>query len=147
MPLLAQETRTSEMPWFDMEHCAFCKNMAGMEDRMADMMCDTHKIDNGMMMVAFVPDDLKAAMRKADQAMMDTVKRLEAGEQLAMCGFCQQIGMLMSKGVKMQKLVGEHGEVTLFTTDDPELVKVVHEFADRTIKETKAHHERLSRAG
>ena len=135
--LSAQNRPATEMPWFDMQHCAFCKNMVHLEDRMTELCCDTHKIDNGMIMVSFVPEDLRDDMRKAEQAMTDTVKRLEAGEQLAMCGFCQQIGRLMSKGAKMEKLVGEHGEVTLFTSDDPELVKVIHEFADRTIEETK----------
>lgn len=143
-PLLAQQ-HSSEMPWFDMKNCAFCKNMAAMEDHMAEMACDTHKIENGMMMVSFVPENLRDEMRKADQAMVETAKRMEAGERLAMCGFCQQIGMLMSKGAKMQKFVGEHGQVTLFTSGDPEVVKTIHSFADRVIEETKIQLERLAK--
>jgi cytochrome c553 len=139
----AQVHSGSEIPWFDMKQCAFCKNMAPLESRMAEISCDTHKVDNGMIMVSFVPEDLKDDMEQSHEKMMETAKQLESGKQLAMCGFCHQIGMLMSQGVKMQRLAGDHGEITLFTSEDPEMVKKIHEFADRTIRETKAQLERL----
>ncbi len=140
----AQQSKSS-IPWFDMKQCAFCKNMAPLESRMSEIACDTHKIDDGMLMVAYVPDDLKSALHSAHEKMMGTVKELESGKQLPMCGFCQKIGMFMAQGATMKKYQGDHGEVTLFTSDDPAVVKQLHEFADETIRETKAQRLRLSK--
>lgn len=134
----AQAPAGKEIPWFDTKQCAFCKNFAEPEGLAETTACETFKIDNGMLMVAFVPDHLQEAMKKANEGIQDTVKELESGKLVPMCGFCMQIGMLMQKGVKMQKVGGGHSEVSLFTSEDPETVKLIHTFADRVIKETAA---------
>jgi hypothetical protein len=46
--------------------------------------------------------------------------------------------MLMGQGVKMEKLAGEHCNVTFFTSADPNVVKTIHAFADQTIEKSKA---------
>ena len=131
--LSAQDT--SEKPWFDLENCAFCKNMSSQPGLMESIKCDTIKLDNGMMMVSFIPDELKEAMSKANKGMEATVKQLEAGKQLPLCGFCECFGNLLMQGTKLQKKHGDNSEVTLLTSDDPEIIKQIHTMADRVNKE------------
>ncbi|HEY6565739.1 MAG TPA: hypothetical protein VIY86_14720, partial [Pirellulaceae bacterium] len=134
----AQETATEEMPWFDVEHCAFCKNMAEQEGLLEATQCETHKISDGMIMVSLFPDEFKEASRRANEAMQQTASQLQSGQPLPVCGFCQQIGSMMAQGVTIQKIVGDHCELSLFTSHDPTVVKTIHAFADRVIKEIAA---------
>ena len=50
---------------------------------------------------------------------------------------CEAYGKLMAAGVKVQEFKGEAANISLMTSDDPKVVKQIHEMADRTIKEHK----------
>ncbi len=142
--LFAQEKANDKTPWMDLEHCAFCKNMSSQPGLIQHVKFDFIKIPNGMITVAFVPDNLKEAMKKADEGMQATVKEMQSGKQLTTCAFCDAIGMVMTQGAKVEKFQGEASEVSLFTSTDAEVVKSIHAIADRTndeFKKTKAHHE------
>ncbi len=142
--LFGQEKANDKTPWMDLEHCAFCKNMSSQLGLIQHVRFDFIKIPNGMITVAFVPDNLKEAMKKANEGMQATVKEMQSGKQLTTCAFCDAIGLVMAKGAKVEKFQGESSEVSLFTSTDAEVVKSIHAIADRTNEEaqkTKAHHE------
>ena len=44
----AQEKKSNEKPWMDLEHCAFCKNMSSQPGLMEHMKCDTIKESKAM---------------------------------------------------------------------------------------------------
>ena len=133
-----QGKKATEKPWMDLEHCAFCKNMSSQPGLMEHMKCDTIKTENGMLTVAIVPENMREALNKANAAMEVTAKEMQSGKKLQTCGFCDAIGMAMAKGAVVQHLAGEFSNVSVFTSTDPEVVKLIHDMADRTIKETKA---------
>ncbi len=142
--LFGQEKANVKTPWMDLEHCAFCKNMSSQPGLIQHVRFDFIKIPNGMITVAFVPDNLKEAMKKANEGMQVTVKEMQSGKQLTTCAFCDAIGMVMAKGAKVEKFQGESSEVSLFTSTDAEVVKSIHAIADRTNEEaqkTKALHQ------
>jgi hypothetical protein len=73
--------------------------------------------------------------------MEAVAKELESGKSLAMCGFCEAYGKLMTAGAKAKDVDGEFTSVSMVTSDDPEVIKQIHQVADRCIKEQKAMHE------
>jgi hypothetical protein len=127
--------QTTDKPWFDLENCAFCKNMSSQPGLMENMQCDTIKIENGMLMISIIPEEFKEAMAKANKGMEATVRQLESGKQLPLCGFCECFGNLMMRGTKLEKKQGEHSEVTMLTSNDPEIVQQIHAMADRVHQE------------
>ena len=105
---------------------------------MEHMKCDTIKTENGMLTIAIVPENLREALNKANAAMEVTAKEMQSGKKRRTCGFCDAIGMAMAKGAAVQHLAGEFSNVSVFTSTDLEVVKLIHDMADRTIKESKA---------
>lgn len=137
-----EQTQTKgekQIAWYDMEHCELCKNFASMKDQMHRMRCETKVIDDGLIMVAFVPRNMKEAMDAAEKNMEKTVARLTQGEQLPMCGFCQGYGELMELGAKFQNMEVAGNDVTIVTSEDEEVVKKIQEFA----RQAQSEHEKM----
>jgi hypothetical protein len=118
--------------WFDMEKCAICKCLAKHQELMTDVKWEVHPITDGMIMVAVVPEELKDTMKAAHEEMEAAVKRLEKGETMELCGFCKSFGALKKAGAKEQKIEIAAGSITLVTSDDPAVVKLIHEHAKKT---------------
>ena len=126
-----------EAGWFDMDNCEIC---AAMADHKADMMrvkWETHKLENGLLSISVVPEDLKPAMDKAHKQMEKTIKRVEAGEEMHLCGYCQSLGHLMGHGAKKEELDTVGGHIFMLTSDKPEVVKEIHQHVDKSLAEFK----------
>lgn len=134
-----EKKQDKEIAWFDMDHCEICKNMASMKDDMHKVKWDAHMLDNGMLMVSVVPRKMKKAMAKAEEGVQATVKRLESGESLDMCGFCQSYGGLMAMGADIKDLKTVGVNITLITSSDPEVVKKIQAFG----KQSKVEHKKM----
>jgi len=133
------EKQDKEIAWFDMDHCEICKNMASMKDSMHRIKWETHMLDNGMITVSVVPDDMKEEMAKAEAGVEKTVAKLEQGEQLDMCGFCQNYGKLMMLGAKFKELRTVGVNISIVTSSDPEVVKEIHAMGKRS----RIEHEKM----
>lgn len=134
-----EKKQDKEIAWFDLDHCEICQNMASMKDDMHKIKWDVHMLDNGMLMVSVVPRKMKEAMAKADEGVQATVKKLEAGEQLDMCGFCQTYGELMGMGANIKDLKTVGVNITVITSSDPEVVKKIQAFG----KQSKVEHKKM----
>lgn len=134
-----EEQKEKEIAWFDMDHCEICKNMASMKHSMHKIKWESHELDNGMITVAVVPDDMKEEMAKAEEGVQKTVAKLEQGEQLDMCGYCQNYGKLMGMGAKFKELKTVGVNISIVTSSDPEVVKEIHAMG----KQAKIEHEKM----
>lgn len=133
----AQEKTVTTKPWFDLQNCGMCKHLAAQEGLMDAIKWEVHKIDNGAIMVANVPENMMDKWNKAAAAMETAAKELQTGKHMEMCGFCECYGKLAQSGMHVQEYKGETGNISLLTSDKPEVVKQIHEMADRTVKEQK----------
>ena len=129
----------SEIAWFDFENCAICKNMASMKHDMHKVKWEMHMLDKGMLSVSIVPDEMKSKMTKAEEGVQKTVAKLEQGEQLTMCGYCQNYGKLMEMGATFKQLKSLGVDISIVTSDDPDVVKEIHAMAKRA----KVEHEKM----
>jgi hypothetical protein len=121
-----------ERPWFDLENCEFCKHLMKDPELLNNSDWEHHKIDNGLVTVTTVRDEYMPSFLEAMEHMQETADRLMKGEQVYMCGMCEAMGALMMKGVKWDMVQTNHGSIDIMTSDDPELVKEIHAFADKT---------------
>lgn len=134
----AQEEQTqTSLKWFDMENCKICKNMSNEKGLMENVKWEAYLIDNGMMSIAVVPENMRVSMDKAQVAMKATAKKLESGESINLCGFCQSYGELLMAGAKMKEMKTIGGDVMLITSDNPEIVEKIHAHTKKTIAASK----------
>lgn len=128
-----------DTPWFDLENCAFCKNLMQDPELMDHMSWETHEISNGAMIITTVDPGYEASYEKACAAMEGLGEKMMSGEvnpmSVKVCGHCRTWGQLMMAGVKTEVVKGDQAEVTLMTGDTPELVAQIHEYAERNEEE------------
>ena len=118
--------------WLDLENCSMCKSMHTEKGLMENMKWENHKIATGMMSVTVVNPGYEDAYARSMQAMDATSKRLHEGEEMQLCGFCQNMGRLMQSGAKMEQFDTNGGHVMLVTAMDPAVVNNIHEHVTRT---------------
>ncbi len=122
--------------WFDMKNCDFCAGMS--EDMMNHMTHEQHRLTNGVMVLATIPDEYKEEFAKAMVAMEQLGMDMETGKvdpaTVKMCGHCEYYGDLMQAGAKMEHVSSGIAEIDLITSDDPEVMKMIMTYADNNDK-------------
>jgi hypothetical protein len=121
--------------WFDLENCAFCKNLGQEEGLLDNIRWETHLIENGAVTLTQVPAEWEEAFERAEKHMAEASARMGSGEPMHLCGYCQSYGKLMMSGVKMESFKGDVARVTLMTSADEKIVQMIHEHAKKTIEE------------
>ena len=122
-----------DKPWFDMENCAFCKNLSaqpGLMDHLTKW--EHHNVKNGSVSITEVDKEYIDAYKKAIMGMEATAKRMQAGEMLPMCGMCEAYGAVMMKGAQSEEVQSGNIFISLMYSDDPEVVNEIHALTDRT---------------
>jgi hypothetical protein len=124
-----------ESAWFDMQGCAFCKNLVKDPALMKNMTWEHYDISNGAVVITTVTPEAKKSYIEAKTAMMDIGKKLETGQltmdKVPMCGHCQAYGKLMMMGAKIESVEGSQADVIIMTSDKPEVVKEIKAFAQK----------------
>lgn len=124
-----------ETAWFDMQGCAFCKNLVKDPALMKNMTWEHHDISNGVVAITTVKPEFRKSYVEARTAMMEVGKKLETGQlamdKVPMCGHCQAYGKLYMMGAKMESIEGSQADVTIMTSDKPEMVKEIKAFAQK----------------
>jgi len=125
--------------WFDAEHCTICQPMAKNPELMMSMQWETHKIENGMLMMSTVPEGKQKKFEKVCTQMKEVAEKVAKGEKpdAVCCGFCTAFGKAMQAGANEQRIKTKSGAITLLTAQSPETVDMLHKMADRTIEEAK----------
>jgi hypothetical protein len=121
----------------EMKKCDVCKNLAENPELMMSMGWETHKIDNGMLSVSTVPSKMKKEFDEVNGKMRHAIEQVaadaKAGKEVHLCSFCSAMGELMKAGAKEQHIETNTGEIELCTSDNPAVVKKIHELADTAI--------------
>lgn len=121
-----------ETPWCDMDNCSMCKPISSRPDLMQNLSMEVHDISDGMIQVCSVMPAQAEAYKTAWAEMDATSKRLQAGEEMYLCGMCQAFGTLMMSGAKIEMVPTKHGHVQMMRSSSPETVAQIHAWAERT---------------
>jgi len=134
---IATAGEQAEKPWFDMKNCAMCSHLMENPELLPHMTWEHHKLDNGIISVTTVDREYVDAYRAVSAKMQATADKLKAGEALPLCGMCTAYGALFAEGAHLNRIETERGAVYLVTSDKPEVVKDIHDWADQTNDEMK----------
>ncbi len=127
-----------EKPWFDMEKCAFCKQLAKHEGLADHTSCKYHHIINGMISITVVDDEYLESYKQAQADMQNVAEKMaQSGEFPYMCGFCSKYAYFMMSGVKIESVESDDAIVLIMQSDNPDMVKDLHAFADKSNEEMK----------
>lgn len=142
---VAADEKTAESePWFDMEGCTCCKHLGDNMDMLMEVQWENHLIKNGGIMTAAVPEKHKKRWDAVCKTMEDSMTEMASeGKDLPLCNFCKSYGALMEAGANMEDVETGFGSVTLITSDDPEVVKLIHKHFKRTQEESKKFEEMM----
>jgi len=132
--LVGVASMAGEAAWFD-TNCDMCKNMYGAEGLMANMSWEQYELSNGIVSVTTVDPKYMDTYRTAHAKMGESVKRMQAGEQLALCGSCTYMGMCMMKGAAQDYVETKTGDIWIVTASSPELVAELQTWAKRNEEE------------
>jgi hypothetical protein len=121
-----------EKPWFDMENCSFCKTLTEDPGLLDNMTWEHHDIANGALSLTMVNDEFKESYLKAQKKMEKLGMEMAGGKaEVHMCGHCEAYGGFMMLGAKFEVVESGAGWIILMTSDKPEVIKKIHEFAQR----------------
>jgi len=140
LPIVAGEhVLKTPSGWFDMETCAFCKNLTTDPGLLEHATWETHAIENGMVYIMTVAPEYAESMAKASAALEELGAKMQSGQvdpaTVPMCGSCRAFGELMMAGVKMETVKGDAAEVTIMTSTDPAVVAKMHAMVERNTQE------------
>ncbi len=132
----------SQSGWFDFEDCAFCETMTEDPALLAHTTWENHPIKNGMMNIMTVDPAYAPAMARAEKKMHALHEKVQSGDvdpaDLQLCGHCKNTGALLAAGVAVEEVRGEAAVVSLFTSNDPQVVAGLHQQARRDTAEMDA---------
>jgi hypothetical protein len=141
LPAVAGDHPATKSTWFDMENCAFCENLIKDPALLEHTTWEGHALKNGIMYITTVDPEYAESMAKAAKAMEQVGSDLMSGKrnpmETKMCGHCAEFGQIMMAGVHMENVKGDAAEVSIFTSDDPALVKRMHTLVERDQQEMK----------
>jgi hypothetical protein len=131
-----------EAPWFDLKNCAFCKHLGAEKGLMEHMTWEYHEITDGCIAITTVDPEYQAVYKKACHAMQEVAEELESGKrkmaEMPMCGHCRGYGMLTQAGAKIDYVAGATADIVIMTSNNPETVQKIKEFAQRNRAELAA---------
>lgn len=121
-----------ELPWFDMEKCGICSHMLVEEGMLEHMTWNHYPFAAGMFTVTTVAPDYAAAYKTACAKMEEAGEKLAKGDEMYLCGHCSSHGHLMMGGAKAESFQTEAGELTTFSSTDPEVIARIHAHVEKT---------------
>ena len=125
----------AEKPWFDMQNCAFCKEVTAQPGLMDHMRHEYHNVSAGILTVGYVDKEFQDKFKAAQAGMQKVVADLQAGKQVPMCQHCAKIGEFYMKGVTMEEIKSSEAVVIVYSHTDPEAIKDIQAFGARNNEE------------
>ena len=134
--LCSVATAGDDVPWFDMDKCAFCKMITAEEGLAEHMQVEYHNLSSGMMSITVVDKEYMEPYERVQKKMEKLGFELaQATEMPYMCGYCCAHGEFYMAGLQPDHIRSKVGEIVIWTSDQPEMVKKLHAFAQRSIDE------------
>ncbi|MBU0741255.1 hypothetical protein KKG45_03915 [bacterium] len=121
--------------WFDLENCGMCKNLTEDSELFANMTWDNQLFANGLVEVNTVPAAYEERFQKLMARMQAVAARLQAGEQMPLCAMCRSYGALMMAGADMDYFTSGDTHISIISSKDPDVVKMIRTHGQRTIDE------------
>jgi len=120
--------------------CAICKPLMAEPGLLEHLRWQGHGIAMGMIAVTSVDPSHQQAYQRAHGKMLEAVKRLEAGDSMELCPFCQGMNALAQAGARIENVEAPGAHIMVITSDKPEVVARIHEHLRRANEMHAQHH-------
>ena len=135
-----------EMMKAEMSKCAVCKPMAAHLDEIGPISMEVVKLDNGIAMLHSVPAAKVAAYQSAAKevhaAGEASMTMTDEQAKTSLCPMCQGLRDAMKAGAKATAGMTKHGDLVVFTSDDPAVQAQLTSLGDKCAAMMSQHAER-----
>lgn len=122
----------ADEPWFDLEKCAFCKQIASQPGLLQHMKTEYHNTKTGIISVTYIDKEYEAAFAKAQQGMKQAVEDISAGKPVEMCKHCSTIGSFYGMGIMPETIKSEKCIITVYSSTDADAVTKLQDFGRKS---------------
>ncbi len=136
---------TQEKPWFDLQNCAFCKEVGAQPGLLEHMNTEYHNISSGFLSITKIDPEYLSLYEKMKAGMQKMVADMQStGKIPYMCRHCSKYGEFAMAGVKMEEVETGYGIIHMAMSSDSTMVTKLQEFAKRTDVESKKYKEEMA---
>ena len=136
--LLSLALASDDGSWFDMQKCEMCKPLMEEQGLMNHMTWEHHNISSGLVSITKVDRDYLDSYKTARAKMNAVSQKMMKGEPVYLCNMCKSMGAIMQSGASTDMVQSGNTFVWVTSSGDPEVVKKIHAWTDRTNREMQA---------
>lgn len=121
--------------WFDMENCDMCRPLTEDPELLDNLTWEIYEISNGIVMLTTVNEGFEKSYEKVNTEMNKVVDRIMKGEKVQLCNSCQFMNQIYMRAPKVETIKTQNGDISIMTSDNPELVADLKTWARRSNEE------------
>jgi len=122
----------ADEPWFDLEKCGFCKEIAKQPGLPEHMKTEYHDTKTGIISVTYIDKDYEGAFAKAQTGIRQVVADKMAGKPVVACKHCAAIGEFYGMGIMPESIKSEKCIVVIYSSSDAVVVTKLQDFGKKT---------------
>ena len=130
--IFAFTAAAADEPWFDLEKCGFCKQLASQPGLLEHMKTEYHDTKTGIISVTYLDKDYEAAFAKAQLGMRQVVADKMQGKPVVACKHCTAIGEFYGMGIMPESIKSEKCIIVIYSSSDPAAVSKLQEFGKKS---------------
>lgn len=122
----------ADEPWFDLERCGFCKQLASQPGLLEHMKTEYHDTKTGIISITYIDKEYQPAFAKAQAGMRQVVADMMAGKPVVTCKHCSAIGEFYQMGLVPETIKSEKCTIVIYSSTDPATVTKLQDFAKKS---------------
>lgn len=122
----------AEEPWFDLEKCGFCKEIARQPGLMEHMKTEYHDTKTGIVSVTYIDKEYEPAFAKAQLGMRQVIADKMAGKPVIACKHCTAIGDFYGMGIMPETIKSEKCIIVIYSSPDAATVTKLQDFGKKS---------------
>jgi hypothetical protein len=122
----------ADEPWFDLEKCAFCKEIAKQPGLLDHMKTEYHDTKTGVLSVTYIDKDYEAAFANAQKGIGQVVADKMAGKAVVACKHCTAIGEFYGMGIMPESIKSEKCIIIIYSSPDAAVVTKLQDFGKKS---------------
>lgn len=132
LSLFAFTAAAADEPWFDLEKCGFCKEIAKQPGLMDHMKTEYHDTKTGIISVTYIDKEYEPAFAKAQQGIGQVVADKMAGKPVVACKHCSTIGEFYAMGLMPEAIKSEKCTIVIYSSSDAATVTKLQDFGKKS---------------
>jgi hypothetical protein len=125
-------TAAADEPWFDLEKCGFCKELAKQPGLLDHMKTEYHDTKTGIISVTYIDKDYEAAFAKGQTGIRQVVADKMAGKPVVACKHCTAIGEFYGMGIMPESIKSEKCIIVIYSSAEAAVVTKLQDFGKKS---------------